>query len=181
MLQGHSRSVRISFDAHALALRFPTAHVKLGICGPVAKALSLALDLAHGSISELVAHSATHDAQAFDVARQVCVLLKQQPNVCQGASGHEPCGVGPSRNERAIHGLEVVDVSSSRLDRLWQQRDAVEAALAVDVGGMHCVAHNWLRSARVDLYITAPQSFEDGSRVECRLVEGGIAVDGAGA
>jgi hypothetical protein len=156
-------------------------HIELSIGGPVTEALSFALDLAHGGVGEAVPHGTAHYAQALDVGGQVGVLLEQQANVGQGARGDQPGRVGRRRNEGAVHGLEVVDVGRGELGGLWQQGHAIEAALAVDVSGMDCVADNGLRSARVDLHIASSYGLEYGACVEGGLVEGRIAVDGAHA
>jgi hypothetical protein len=51
----------------------------------------------------------------------------------------------------------------------------------VDVGGVHCVAYNWLRSARVYFHIASANCLQNRAGVERRLVECCIAVDGADA
>lgn len=179
MPQDRSRSVLSAIGSSDCFL--PDAYIELGIRSPVAKALALALDLAHRGISELVPDRAAHDAQTLDVASQIWVLLEQQANVRQRASRHQPCSARCSRNERAVHGLEVADVGGSGLDRLRQQRHPVQAALAMDVRRVHCIAHDGLCGAGVDLDIASAQCLQYSSRVEGGLIEGGVAVNGADA
>lgn len=155
------------------------SYIELSIRGPVAETLSLALDLAHGRIRESVPYRTAHDAQPLDVAGQVRVLLEQQADVGKRAGGHQPCRVRRSCGERAIHGLEMVDVGGCGLDRLREQCHAVEAALAVDISRVHGIAHDGLRRAGVDLDVASAQCFQYRPRVEGGLVEGGVAVDGA--
>lgn len=157
------------------------SYIEFSIRGPVAEALSLALDFTHRRICELVPYRTAHDTQALDVAGQIGVLLEQQPNVRQSAGRHQPCTVRRSCDKRAVHGLEVVYVGGSVLDRLREQRHAVEAALAVDISRVHCIALDRFRSAGVDLDVASAQCLQYRPRVEGGLIEGGVTVDGADA
>jgi hypothetical protein len=49
----------------------------------------------------------------------------------------------------------------------------------MNVGGMDCIAHEWLRSARIDLDLALAYSLQHTPRIEYGLIERGIAVDGA--
>ena len=155
------------------------AYIELSIRSPVAKALSLALDLAHRRICKLVPYRTAHDTQPLDVTGQIRVLLEQQADICECPGRHQPCSVRRSCDERAIHGREMVHVSSCGLDRLREQCHAVETALAVDIGRVHCIAHDGFRSAGVDLDVAPPQCLQYCPGVEGGLIEGGVAVDGA--
>jgi hypothetical protein len=68
-------------------------YVELGICGPIAETLTLALDLAHWCICEATTNSSSHDRQALEMARQVRVLLEQQANVGQSSGRYKPRSV----------------------------------------------------------------------------------------
>lgn len=155
------------------------SYVELSIRGPVAEALPLALHLAHGRIRELVPYRTAHDTQPLEVSGQIRVLLEQQANVGKGAGRYQPCSVRRRCDKRAIHGLEMAHVGGSGLDRLREQRHAVEAALAVDISRVHGIAHDGLRGAGVDLDVASAQCFQYRPRVEGGLIEGGVAVDGA--
>lgn len=73
----------------------------------------------------------------------------------------------------------MVHVGGCGLDRLREQCHAVEATLAVDISGVHCIAHDGFRSAGVDLDVTSPQCLQYRPGIEGGLIEGGVAVDGA--
>jgi hypothetical protein len=51
--------------------------------------------------------------------------------------------------------------------------------VTVDIRRVHRITYDWLRCARVDLYIGSSQCLEYCPCVECRLVESGITVNRA--
>lgn len=73
MPRDRSRSV---CDQWLLLYLTLVAYIELSIRSPVAETLSLALDLAHRRIRELVPYRTAHDAQPFDVTGQIRVLLE---------------------------------------------------------------------------------------------------------
>jgi len=55
------------------------------------------------------------------------------------------------------------------------------APITMNIDGMYCVAHDWLRSTGIDLDIAFPDSLKHSSSIVYGLIERGIAVDGANA
>jgi hypothetical protein len=82
--------------------------------------------------------------------------------------------------------LWAVEVSSHRrapilLTSISRLLACAVVSITMNVGSMHSVAHNRLRSTRIDFDFAFSYGLKQGPSIESSLVERGIAVNGTNA
>lgn len=155
-------------------------YVKLCVGCDVADTF-VAVDAAKRRAGEVVADRAAHDAQTLDMCCELGVFAKYGADVGKCASRDNPCCIGRLGFEGSGHGVDGRYVGGLHLRR-GQQFGAVEAGLAVDVGGVEGRSFKGFAEADVqrDLVLLADCG-EDRGGVSGDVLERGVAEDGGDA
>lgn len=159
--------------------------------------------MSHRRIRKATSNRSSHDTQTLEMLHELRERSEQQSHIRQRPRSYQPSSPLGLSHQRMPHGQDGIRLRYRLRRWLRQEGRAIEAGYAfvqlsmrrpppphplfgkeertVYISRMHGIPAKRLRRSRMDGHVGPPNGREDAQGVLRRLLEGGVAVDGADA